>query len=119
MVLDTSKYFNLEKPGKYIRKRREALGLTQDELAFSAGIDASHISRIEKGKKQPSLILMKNIFKALNVEVDLNENEGLNTETKKFLEEHVDYIETLKAFKQDMKGFRGKYINSSGSRDSD
>ena len=116
MVSDTAKYFNIEKPGEYIKKRREALGLTQDELAYSAGIDSSHISHIEKGKKQPSLILIRNIFKALNVEIDLNEGEGLNEETKKFLADHSDYSETLKAFKQNMKGFRGKFINAGGSR---
>lgn len=42
--------------GKRIRERRQALGLSQEELADKAGFDRTYISMIERGKRNLSLL---------------------------------------------------------------
>ena len=39
--------------GKFLRNKRLALGMSQHRLSQLAGIDSSHLSRIERGKKAP------------------------------------------------------------------
>ena len=46
--------FNIEF-GKFIRSRREALGLTQQDLSTKMNIDYQSISRLERGKVAPTL----------------------------------------------------------------
>ncbi|MFF9587675.1 helix-turn-helix domain-containing protein [Streptomyces sp. NPDC014646] len=41
--------------GKELRIRREAAGLTQEELSRRAILTASHISHMEKGRRRPAL----------------------------------------------------------------
>jgi XRE family transcriptional regulator, fatty acid utilization regulator len=53
--------------GKAIRIIRSVAGLQQKELAELAGVDASLISLIEKGKRQPGLSTVGSITKALSV----------------------------------------------------
>jgi transcriptional regulator with XRE-family HTH domain len=45
---------NLVKFGTGLRRLREALGLTQDELAESANSTRNYISLIEQGNRNPS-----------------------------------------------------------------
>lgn len=42
--------------GKAIRYIRQTKGLTQEELGFATGIQRKHISALEVGSKQPSLL---------------------------------------------------------------
>lgn len=46
---------------------REERGITQEQLAFDAGITASALSRIERGQNSPGWTTIKRIAKALNV----------------------------------------------------
>ena len=39
--------------------------MTQEEVALSAGTDAGYLSRIERGDRLPSLMLLENIAKTL------------------------------------------------------
>jgi transcriptional regulator with XRE-family HTH domain len=39
--------------GERIRRRRNKMGLSQEDLAFLAGLDRSHMSSIETGKTEP------------------------------------------------------------------
>jgi transcriptional regulator with XRE-family HTH domain len=58
--------------GANIGRLRRARGLTQEELAFRAEIDLTYVGGIERGKRNPSLMVMAQIAKALSVElVDL------------------------------------------------
>jgi transcriptional regulator with XRE-family HTH domain len=42
-------------------------GLTQEELAFEAEIDLTYVGGIERGKRNPSLMVMARIADALSV----------------------------------------------------
>lgn len=53
--------------GKALRIARAIAGLQQKELAEIADIDASHISLIEKGKRQPSTAMIGKLSNALQI----------------------------------------------------
>lgn len=55
--------------GANIGRLRRARGLTQEELAFRSGIDLTYMGGIERGRRNPSLMVMARIAKALNVEL--------------------------------------------------
>jgi transcriptional regulator with XRE-family HTH domain len=42
-----------ERVGRRIRRRRRAIDMTQEELAFRAGIHRTQITLIEKGRRMP------------------------------------------------------------------
>lgn len=56
--------------GKNIRHYREQKGLSQDKLAESAGMSTVFISRIEQGKKSPSLESLIKIANAISATSD-------------------------------------------------
>ena len=53
--------------GKNVRRLRQQRGLTQEELAFEAEIDLTYMGGIERGKRNPSLLVMARIADALSV----------------------------------------------------
>src|SRR5579864_5254217 len=53
--------------GKAVRIARNIAGLQQKELAAVAGVDASLISLIEKGKRKPGLGTLEKITEALEL----------------------------------------------------
>jgi transcriptional regulator with XRE-family HTH domain len=53
--------------GKGIKIARAIAGIQQKDLAGKAGIDASHVSMIEMGKRQPSMIVVNKISAALGM----------------------------------------------------
>lgn len=53
-----------------IRLIREQKGLTQGELAESAGIGRPYLSRVENGKYNPGICLLLRIAQALECKVD-------------------------------------------------
>ncbi|MDO9366151.1 MAG: helix-turn-helix transcriptional regulator [Methylotenera sp.] len=53
--------------GEVLRKHRAAFGISQEELAFLAGVDRTFVSRIERGIRQPSLRTLIGLGKALKV----------------------------------------------------
>lgn len=55
--------------GTNIRKLRQAKKMSQEELAFEAGIDRSYLSEIESGKKNVGVSVLDSIAKALEVAV--------------------------------------------------
>jgi transcriptional regulator with XRE-family HTH domain len=58
--------------GANVRRLRQSRGLTQEELAFEAEIDLTYLGGIERGKKNPSLLVMARIADALSARpVDL------------------------------------------------
>lgn len=48
-----------------IRQVREALGMSQAELAARAGIDAGHLSRVERGTRKASRIYLNHVARVL------------------------------------------------------
>lgn len=53
--------------GKAFRIIRAAFGLTQSELAMRMNINASHLSLIEAGKRQPSLRVVDGLAQTVGV----------------------------------------------------
>ena len=55
--------------GLNVRKRRESLDLTQIEAAERADLDPTYISGIERGVRNPSLVSIARVAKALDITV--------------------------------------------------
>jgi transcriptional regulator with XRE-family HTH domain len=51
--------------GKLIRRRRLAVGLGQEALADKAGLHRTHVSLLERGKRMPSLEVVRKLAAAL------------------------------------------------------
>src|SRR4051812_24553457 len=51
--------------GSLIRGRRLSLGLGQEALADKAGLHRTHVSLLERGKRMPSLLVVKKLAAAL------------------------------------------------------
>ncbi|MGO1318601.1 MAG: helix-turn-helix domain-containing protein [Cellulomonadaceae bacterium] len=58
---------DLEQVGARLRAARQARGLTLEELASSAGMSASTLSRLEAGKRQASLELLLPLMRRLGI----------------------------------------------------
>jgi transcriptional regulator with XRE-family HTH domain len=56
--------------GANIRKLRTAKGLSQEELAFQAGVDRSYLSEVESGYKNLSVNVLDQIAAALGVDIE-------------------------------------------------
>jgi len=55
--------------GQNVRKRREVMGLTQEELSDKADLDQTYISGIERGLRNPGIINIAKLAKALKISV--------------------------------------------------
>jgi transcriptional regulator with XRE-family HTH domain len=53
--------------GRNVRKIRQQRRMTQEKLAFEAEIDLTYMGGIERGKRNPSLLVMARIAEALSV----------------------------------------------------
>ncbi|MAB47223.1 MAG: transcriptional regulator [Flavobacteriaceae bacterium] len=56
--------------GKNLRRLRKSKGFTQEELAFSIGIEISQISRIERGIINTSIGTVYQISNALKINLE-------------------------------------------------
>ena len=86
---------NLSEKVKRLRKERE---LTQKELADKLGVNSSHLSRLEKGKYQPSTEMLKKFAAFFGVTTDylLSDEEIPEINIKnKSLAERVKLIDSL------------------------
>jgi transcriptional regulator with XRE-family HTH domain len=54
--------------GGNVRRYRQKLGLTQEQLAFDAKLDLTYVGGIERGRRNPSLLVIAKIADALRVE---------------------------------------------------
>lgn len=52
--------------GRNVRRLRLAKGLTQERLAFACELDLTYIGGIERGRRNPSLLVMARIADALD-----------------------------------------------------
>lgn len=53
--------------GRNVRKRREALALSQEELADKADVSARYIGSVERGKQSATVSVLSRIAQALDV----------------------------------------------------
>jgi transcriptional regulator with XRE-family HTH domain len=51
--------------GANVRRLRKAKGLTQEQLAFEADIDLTYMGGIERGRRNPSLMVLVALADAL------------------------------------------------------
>lgn len=51
--------------GRNVRVKRQALGLTQEQVAHDAEMTLRHLGSIERGKQNPSLATLVKISKVL------------------------------------------------------
>lgn len=57
--------------GAAVRRHRELLRLSQEELAGRANIDRTYISGVERGVRNPTLEVMQRIATALGSDLDV------------------------------------------------
>lgn len=55
--------------GRNVRRLREGRGMTQEQLAFEARIDLTYVGGIERGRRNPSLMVMARLAEALGAEL--------------------------------------------------
>jgi len=53
--------------GEAVRARRKALGLSQEALADTAGIDRSHMGKIERGERNVTFLNIARVAMALDI----------------------------------------------------
>lgn len=53
--------------GQNVRKFREERGISQEELAFDCGLHRTYISGVERGVRNPTVVVLEKIAKALKV----------------------------------------------------
>jgi transcriptional regulator with XRE-family HTH domain len=54
--------------GKNVRRFRQGADMTQEQLAFAAEIDLTYVGGIERGKRNPSVLVLVRIAAALGTE---------------------------------------------------
>ena len=68
--------------GKRVRKQRQLIGLTQQELAERIGVSTSFVGHVERGTRKASLETVINIANALGVSADTLLQDSLDVMTK-------------------------------------
>lgn len=59
-----------KKLGENMKKIRLAKGMTQGDICRKLEVDRAYISNIESGNKNPTLLTITNLAKALGVSID-------------------------------------------------
>lgn len=62
--------------GRNVQSARQAIGISQEELAFRAGLHRTYIGMVERAERSISLQNAKKIADALNVKLDTLLNNG-------------------------------------------
>ena len=55
--------------GINVRRLRQERGLSQEEFGFAAGIDRTYISGVERGLRNPTLLLAEKFAQGLGVDL--------------------------------------------------
>ena len=53
--------------GRNVRRLREELGWSQEELAFESGLHRTYISGVERGVRNPTVLIVHELAQALRV----------------------------------------------------
>lgn len=54
--------------GRNVRRYRTATGMTQEQLALEARLDLTYVGGIERGRRNPSVVVLGKLAEALGVE---------------------------------------------------
>lgn len=54
--------------GRNVRRQREALGASQEEIAFRAGMNRAYLSDVERGARNPTVRVVGRLAKALGID---------------------------------------------------
>jgi transcriptional regulator with XRE-family HTH domain len=54
--------------GLNVKKYRNERGLSQEELAFESGLHRTYVSGVERGVRNPTVVIIEKIADALNVD---------------------------------------------------
>lgn len=54
--------------GSNVRHWRELLGISQEELAFRASLHRTYVSGVERGVRNPTVLIVGRLAKALKVD---------------------------------------------------
>ena len=54
--------------GKNVRRYRELKGLSQEELAFDADLHRTYVSGVERGIRNPTVLIVAKLANALSVD---------------------------------------------------
>lgn len=65
--------------GRNVQLLRQSIGISQEELAFRAGLHRTYIGMVERAERSISLQNAKKIADALNVKLDNLLNDGEKT----------------------------------------
>ena len=107
--------------GKQLRNLRHSKKMSQEELAFKAGISTAHLGQIERAEKNPTLETVAKLSDALGVSlaemfsfersnIHLEENstvEKINAQLKSMTsEEQNDILRIIRIFRHHTKNNR-------------
>jgi transcriptional regulator with XRE-family HTH domain len=53
--------------GRNVRQIRKERGWSQEDLAFEAGLDRTYISGVERGVRNPTVLVLSELARALKV----------------------------------------------------
>ncbi|MBE9264272.1 MAG: XRE family transcriptional regulator [Microcystis aeruginosa Ma_QC_Ch_20071001_S25] len=76
---------NLAQFGRCLHNARIQKGLSQERLAEAANLDRTYISLLERGKRNPSLLCLISLCRALNISLSelfntMSINSDVNTD---------------------------------------
>lgn len=54
--------------GENVRRLRQAKGMSQEELSFASGLHRTYVSGVERGKRNPTVIVIAQLADALGAE---------------------------------------------------
>ncbi len=60
----------LKNIGNNLKKQRVKSGLTQEKLGEVAGVNCKYIGEIERGEKNPTVVILFKLTKALGISVE-------------------------------------------------
>jgi len=71
VVIEVSRLSKIAREvGERLRLFRQQLGISQEQLAFKAGITPSYLGQVERGEKSPTIDSLEKVAKALNISLE-------------------------------------------------
>lgn len=71
----------MKKLGEKLHRLRKRENLTQTQLAKMLGVDHSHVGKMERGERVPSLEMLLKITQIFNVSADMLINDDLELDS--------------------------------------
>jgi CheY-like chemotaxis protein/DNA-binding XRE family transcriptional regulator len=82
--------------GSAVKKQRSALGLSQEELAFRAGLHRTYVSEVERGERNPSIASIEKLAQALKVSISsLLERADQQSGSREVADDSREVVEIL------------------------